>query len=158
MRLLKLSSYWKLRARRLVGFSLISVGVLIFVLSVLGFYDIVVDRFDVYIVITGSMEPSIPIGSIVIIQKIEAYPINTLKVGDMVAYKIGDTVFIHRLIDFEGENRLVLKGDAVSQSEKVKRDQVIGKVIFGVPAGGYVLTLLPLLIFAFVISLGSRWG
>ncbi|MCE4603348.1 MAG: signal peptidase I [Aeropyrum sp.] len=155
---MKLAWLSKKRAKKTAQVALLLAGIAIFTFSLIGLYSIVKERYDIYIVVTGSMHPAIPRGSIVIVEKSTPYMLNNLKIGDMIAYQTMDTVFIHRLIDFQGNGALVLKGDAVPQSEIVTKDRVIGKVVFGVPGGGYVLTLLPLFIFAVVISLGARWG
>lgn len=65
-----------------------------------------------FIVLSGSMEPSIMTGDMVFVK--EADPVN-LKTGDVIAYKSGTAVVTHRIIDVtteNGETRYITQGDA----------------------------------------------
>lgn len=91
-------------------------------------------------VLTGSMEPEIPVGSMVYIE--ETQP-ESLQEGDIITFsqKDGDVV-THRVVrnrSVEGE--LVTKGDANAEEDvdSVPYDRVIGKVSLTVPAAGDVL-------------------
>lgn len=94
------------------------------------------------IVQSGSMEPSIPVGSVVVIAPAATYAVgDVITFGDDTAKRIPTT---HRIAGIErevGSVRYVTKGDA---NEDVDNDMaaypsVIGKVAFSVPRLGYVL-------------------
>lgn len=84
--------------------------------------------FTVTVVVSGSMEPTIPTKSLVITQTQDTY-----QVGDIVLYKsmLDDRYILHRIIDSTSDG-FVLKGDAnsVPDSLLVSQDQIVGKVIF----------------------------
>lgn len=91
-------------------------------------------------VLTGSMEPSIPVGSMVYVEEVQP---KELQEGDIVTFaqKDGDVV-THRVVrnrTIEGD--LVTKGDANAEDDvdPVSYDRVIGKVAFSVPQAGDVL-------------------
>ena len=91
-------------------------------------------------VLTGSMEPEIPVGSMVYVEAVEP---ETLAEGDVATFAQadGDTV-THRVVrnrTVEGE--LVTKGDANAEEdvEPVPYERVIGKVVLTVPVAGDVL-------------------
>ncbi|MGI5841639.1 MAG: signal peptidase I [Patescibacteria group bacterium] len=94
-----------------------------------------------YTVKSGSMEPAIKTGAVVI-----SRPESDYKVGDVITYLSenpttpGDTV-THRLIEIASSDPLTYytKGDANDSRDgrEVPRDSVLGKVIFTVPYLGY---------------------
>jgi len=88
-------------------------------------------------VYTGSMEPAIPVGSIVVIK-----PVNpeTLKTGDIICFKLSEPPSItHRIINITNEG-FVTRGDANEDPDQwtVKKENVIGKVILTIPYIGYI--------------------
>jgi signal peptidase len=88
-------------------------------------------------VYTGSMEPAIPVGGIVVIK-----PVNpeTLKIGDIICFQLSEpTSITHRIINITDEG-FITKGDANEDPDQwiVKKENVIGKVIFTVPFIGYL--------------------
>ena len=94
------------------------------------------------IVKSGSMEPAIKTGGLVIIVPKESY-----KVGDIITFGKDTKEQIpttHRIVSVEGEGSLVefvTKGDANDAEDPIttKLSDVKGKVIFDVPYLGYVL-------------------
>ena len=95
--------------------------------------------YHIYSVISGSMEPAIPTGSLVYIQETEPAEIET---GDVIAFygnMDSSSIITHRVTD----NRIVMgefitKGDA-NQAEDmnpVPYENFIGKVVRSVPAAG----------------------
>jgi len=88
-------------------------------------------------VYTGSMEPAIPVGSVVVIK-----PVNpeTLKIGDIICFQLSEpTSITHRIINITDEG-FVTKGDANEDPDQwiVKKENVIGKVILTIPFIGYI--------------------
>ncbi len=98
-------------------------------------------HFEVKIVKSGSMEPTIHTGSIVVIQGKGAYAQNDVITFTSAGADIPTT---HRIIGTEvvrGETRFITKGDANEErdAELVVPNVVIGKVILTLPYLGYLL-------------------
>ena len=88
---------------------------------------------------SGSMEEELHIGDVAIIQKCNA---NDVNVGDIIEYQMDGYTVIHRIIEKKqrkGEFYFVTKGDNNNSpdSEEVREDQLIGKVIFKIRYLGY---------------------
>lgn len=88
-------------------------------------------------VYTGSMNPAIPVGSIVVIKPVDP---ETLKINDIICFKLSEPPSItHRIANITSEGFLT-KGDANEDIDQwtVKKESVIGKVILTVPYFGYI--------------------
>jgi signal peptidase len=97
-----------------------------------------------YTVLSGSMEPTYHVGSIIYVKKVDPL---TLKVGDPITFMInGRTIVTHRIIEVipDGEDPTVVRfrtqGDNndTPDGDPVHSKNVIGKPIFTVPLLGYV--------------------
>lgn len=76
---------------------------------------------------SGSMEPEIGTGDIIIIKKCKEY-----KIGDIVTYDIEQKYLVtHRIIEQDGEE-ITTKGDNnnIQDEEKINKGKIYGKVIF----------------------------
>jgi signal peptidase len=99
-------------------------------------------NFQIKIVSSGSMEPAVKVGSIVIIK-----PVSQYKVGDVVTFggKNEDEIpTTHRIISeriSDGEVLYSTKGDANEDKDpsEIREKDVIGKVLFSVPFVGYFI-------------------
>ena len=108
--------------------------------------------YQVYDVVSGSMDPAIPVHSVVLVQL--AAP-EELQPGEIVAYRSGSSVVIHRLVEnhiVEGE--LVTKGDANAEPDQLKVEYVgvLGTVTAHIPFIGIyagALNTLPGKLYAF---------
>lgn len=89
-------------------------------------------------VLTGSMEPAIPVGSIVITKEQSSYEIE-----DIISFQEEGSVITHRIISIDRE-RYITKGDAnnVADTEEVQQKQILGKVILTIPLLGYLVMWL----------------
>lgn len=90
--------------------------------------DLVINFFDMgtLLICSGSMEPELEIGDIIIIKKYDNY-----EIGDIVTYLDDDNILVtHRIIE-KTENGFVLKGDNNNTKDKeiVNKDIIAGKVI-----------------------------
>ncbi|MGO3328171.1 signal peptidase I [Gordonia sp. (in: high G+C Gram-positive bacteria)] len=99
-----------------------------------------------YTVLTGSMRPDYPPGSLIVVKP---QPADTLKVGDVITYQIrsGDPeVVTHRIVEVtrgdDGDLRFVTQGDAnnVVDEPPVREVQVRGRLWYSIPYLGYVNT------------------
>ena len=102
----------------------------------------VLTGFSTMAVISGSMEPGIPVGSVIVIKESEP---EKLKQGDVITYALAGQMegknVTHRITQIDTSNRLVTtKGDA-NNSEDIQQvpfERIIGKKVFHVPLLGYI--------------------
>ena len=84
-------------------------------------------------ILTGSMKGELDPGSFVLVRQSNQYGI-----GDIAAYRHrtdGDTqiMILHRIIDRLPDGKYTFKGDANRGTETVAAEQIVGKLVFGVP-------------------------
>lgn len=91
-------------------------------------------------VLSGSMEPSIRTGSLLVTKPVD---VDTLRVGDVVTVHIGDDYLTHRIADTRvpgDPQAVVTRGDANDADDApVQRGWVVGKPVTSVPYAGQVL-------------------
>lgn len=103
-----------------------------------------VTNHQVFNVLTGSMEPEIPVGSMVVVSETDPY---TLQTGDIITFgrlMQGDIV-THRVAENDtDQQQIITKGDANEQvdMEPVPYENVIGKVTMHLPVVGTLLGFL----------------
>lgn len=123
-------------------------GVSLLILVMLLYLPITVPGFlgfQMYAVVSGSMEPAIPVGSLVYVEEADA---SALAPGDVVAYFSAvepGTVVTHRVVENRAdEGCLVTKGDANEDVDmlSVKYSQLIGRVRTSVPFYGFLAGFL----------------
>lgn len=116
-------------------------GVLLIVLAVLAGILIIpkIMGYEEMAVLTGSMEPNYPVGSLIFVK--EEDPEN-LKVGDVITYRLDeDTVVTHRIVEINQEEQTVTtKGDANSDNDgsPVSYSNIVGKAHFNIPYLGFI--------------------
>jgi signal peptidase I len=96
-------------------------------------------------VLTGSMRPGLPPGTLLVVQPVDT---DDILIGDVVTYQIrsGDpAVITHRVTGIsegaDGERTFTLQGDANSDpDEPVREVQVQGRLWYSVPFAGFVST------------------
>ena len=97
--------------------------------------------YEVYNVVSGSMEPAIPIGSVIYVRQIEPAEI---KKGDIIAYESGSSVIMHRVVvNKVVEGTFTTKGDAneAEDMNEVPYANLVGIVVRHIPVMGQLLTL-----------------
>lgn len=94
-----------------------------------------------YAIVTGSMEPAIKRGDIVLLEKTD---FGQLKVGDVITYAKGSVPVTHRIYNLSSDGVIWTKGDANANVDpyKIYPDEVIGRVKYTIPKIGWVLILL----------------
>lgn len=93
-------------------------------------------------VMSNSMVPEFARGYVVITKKINEKDIKNIKVGDILEYKLNQSVVIHRIINIEDEKGSLIfttQGDNNNAPDikKVEQNQIIGIVKFKIPYVGY---------------------
>jgi len=99
-------------------------------------------NYKVMTVISGSMEPKIKMGSVVVVKPAADY-----KIGDIITfgpYSKTKSPTTHRIYDIKvegGQPVYITKGDAnnAPDTREVSQKDVIGKVLFDVPYLGYAV-------------------
>ena len=97
-----------------------------------------------YSVVSGSMNPSVPVGSAIFIK---ARPPGEIRNGEIITYCMGQgkTVITHRVVENNKKKRqFITKGDANNSPDPkpVNWENLQGQVVFCVPFAGYVLNFL----------------
>ena len=97
-----------------------------------------------YVVLSGSMEPSYPVGSLIYVKAVDY---RQLQVGDPITYLLSEnTVVTHRIIEVLADPedpetiRYFTKGDAneIADGTSVHYRNIIGVPVFAIPYLGYV--------------------
>lgn len=119
-------------------------GTLILLATILSCLPIVVPQFrdyQVFHVVSGSMAPEIPIGSLVYVQPTAPEEIQP---GDIIAFRSGESVITHRVVkNYLVEGEFVTKGDAneVEDGNRVDYEELIGKIVRHYPYLGELLVV-----------------
>ena len=95
---------------------------------------------QVYSVLSGSMEPDYPVGSLIYVRKVDY---KALKPNDVITYRLDEkTLSTHRIVrvQTEGGYRFYMKGDANDDPDgaPVLPEDILGEIVFGIPLLGYV--------------------
>ena len=99
--------------------------------------------YQIRMVTSGSMEPTIHLGSVVLVHPQERYG-----VGDIITFeRSGEEATTHRIVSDEiasGVMQYTVRGDAndANDSRPVKAGEVLGRVWLTVPYLGYILNFL----------------
>ena len=88
------------------------------------------------VVMSGSMEPAFPVGSVIITDTELA---DNVKIGDPIAFYTGGAYVTHRIVDATDEG-FITKGDANDSVDPwiVDKDKIDGKVVLAIPYIGYL--------------------
>ncbi|MBP3596270.1 MAG: signal peptidase I [Clostridia bacterium] len=97
-----------------------------------------------FVIISGSMEPELKIGDVVIIKKCNQ---EDLKVGDIISYRSGQSIITHRIHDIIKKGNSIkyeTKGDNNNISDRsfVKFEDIEGKLIQKISNVGNIILLL----------------
>lgn len=120
------------------------VGILMLLLVVVSCLPLLMARMtgrEVYNVVSGSMEPEIPVGSAVYIESIAP---GEVAAGEVIAFHSRGSVIVHRVVENRtAESEFVTKGDANAEEDlyAVKYSDLIGRVERHVPVLGSLLVL-----------------
>jgi len=96
--------------------------------------------YQVYTVLSGSMEPNYSAGDLLYVKKVD---VNSIKVGDPITFVLNEELVVatHRVVEIDAENQhFYTKGDAneIPDATPVHFNNVIGKPHFHIPLLGYV--------------------
>ena len=96
--------------------------------------------YQVFTVLTGSMEPEYMVGDLLYVKKVD---VNTIQVGDDITFILNEDLVVatHRVVRVDTENkRFYTKGLAneIEDQDPVHFNNVIGVPQFSIPYLGYV--------------------
>lgn len=120
-------------------------GTLIIILVILALLPVTIPKvlgYQTYEVVSGSMEPEIPVGSLVLVKPADPYDI---AVDDIIAFtsdKDGGAVVTHRVIEIDSGNaEFTTKGDAneLQDMNPVPFSNLIGRVEKHFPVMGSIM-------------------
>ena len=102
------------------------------------------------IVLSGSMEPALKTGDIVVVKKISP---ELIKEGDIITFQVAEDIMItHRVkkvVTTAGGVSFKTKGDANKNEDRslINEQQLLGRVVLKIPYGGYMANFVR-----------SKWG
>ena len=116
----------------------------------LGFLIVILD-INPYVIVSGSMEPELPVGSVCLVDCQQKEP----EVGDIISYKAKDTIITHRVIK-KTDGGYITKGDSNSVADPgiVKSKQIFGTCVASVPKVGYAVMFMRTLKGIVLIAIG----
>lgn len=91
-------------------------------------------------VLSGSMRPYLEPGDMIVDRAVKA---KEIIVGDVITYRVGTSIVTHRVVEImEKDNKVyfLTRGDAnnTDDGRPIEEIQLIGRVSFKIPKGGYV--------------------
>lgn len=130
--------------RPVFGWVIKCFGILLIFFTILACISLAIPKIlgmDSFIVVSGSMEPSVPVGSIVYSR--EADPAQ-IEVGEIIVFidpSRSTAPITHRVVENDPDRGYIItKGDANAHNDvnPVTYDNVIGKAVFHLPFVGYL--------------------
>lgn len=129
---------------KITYYTVVTVIVLLALLFVVSIFPIK-GNIQILTVLSGSMEPTIHTGSIVIIK-----PSSEYKTGDIITFGKNtktDIPTTHRVIGERAQDGSIVystKGDAnnAEDSKEVPKEEIIGKVLFSIPYLGFAINFI----------------
>lgn len=102
----------------------ICILIIIIIFNLCSIFNISLFHYRLFKVATGSMEPYLKVGEVILIKDNAKY-----KKGDIVTYKYKGSYVTHRVVTMN-KNYIVTKGDANNTvDEAVKKKDVVGKMV-----------------------------
>ena len=112
-------------------------------------------NYKMYYVNSGSMSPTINIGSLILVEKKEN---TSIDIQDVVTFRTSNkTVVTHRLVGVADNGNYLTRGDANTSNDPMtlNKDSIIGKVVCSLPYVGFLMSVLktPLGMAGLIISI-----
>lgn len=93
-------------------------------------------------VLSGSMEPTYPVGSIIYVSS--HIKQDDIKKNDVITFSENDVIVTHRVKEINNDGNYITKGDAndIQDGGSVAYHDVIGKPIFCLPYLGFIASFI----------------
>ena len=89
------------------------------------------------VVLSGSMEPELSVGDLLIIKESDSYNVN-----DVIVYQDFGIVITHRIVSMT-DDEIVTRGDANNtDDDPISLKQIKGKVVAAIPLVGYAINIV----------------
>lgn len=133
------------KSRKLLpGFCSI-LGTIFFIVVIAAFLPVTLPKllgYQAYEIVSGSMEPEIPVGSAVYVKSADPEMVSE---GEIIVFWKGDSVITHRVLEnVHAKREFITKGDANSAEDMapVPYGDLLGSVKLHIPVLGSVMALL----------------
>ena len=98
------------------------------------------------VVLSGSMEPELSVGDLLIVIERDSYD-----VGDIIVFQDSGMAVTHRIVSI-GEDEIITRGDANNTNDApITLKQIKGEVLFTIPFVGHVINVIKTPIFTIAI-------
>ena len=121
-----------------IPFSWIAVSIIAVIIV---WFSVGVFGYSPTAIISGSMQPELKVGDIVVVEDVSQSLVDNLQPGDIIEFTEGKGVpIVHRIIEIDEEGNFITKGDANSKpdTDPVTPQEVRGKVVYTIPKLGWV--------------------
>ena len=90
------------------------------------------------VVLSGSMEPELSVGDLLIVLDSSSY-----EIGDVVVYQDGNIAVTHRIVRFSDDEEIVTQGDANNtEDDPISVEAIKGEVVAVIPFVGYIINAI----------------
>ena len=89
------------------------------------------------VVLSGSMEPTLSVGDLLLVVPDEQY-----EVSEVVVYQEGQSLVVHRIMRIDWESAVTKGDDNSGEDDPILLTQIKGKVIFSVPLVGHLVRFI----------------
>ncbi len=104
------------------------------------------------VVLSGSMEPELSVGDLLIIARQDSYEAN-----DVVVYQTGRTSVVHRIVSIDGDT-VITKGDANNAADApILLSNIKGEVACVIPLAGHIIRIIKTPIATLILLILAVW-
>jgi signal peptidase len=121
------------------GWTAVAIFSVVMVFFSFGFFGV-----NPTVIYSGSMQPTLHVGDIVIIQKTQ---VENLKQGDIIQYRKDNVTYVHRIYAVTTDNQhiqITTKGDANDHPDpdQITSDKILGKSLVTIPQLGWIQIII----------------
>ena len=110
-----------------------------------------ISNIKLFTIVGESMNPNLKSGDLIIVKKL---PIEKIRIGDIVSFKEGSLIITHRIKDIVDDKYITLGDNNILEDKYlIDAEKILGKYIFSIPKGDYILSFAKSPIFTAMIFL-----
>ena len=136
----------KRMTKKIFKYIILNVLIILFVINLILSFEEETHILGIYMfnIVSESMEPTLNKNDLVFVQKCE---MSKLKEGDIITFKQDERTVSHRILNITKDKETIkfeTKGDnnKIPDPDKVKEDQVYGKVVFRIKKIGNIVSYI----------------